>query len=347
MIKIIVSFILVGIITLNSNFLWAKEELSLNSLIEQALKENPQLQAAKFRLEAAKARVRLLRTLEDPRFEYEYNKIIPGMISGATGENMSPMRMFSVSQEIPFPSKLFLRKKSAEKEANSFEQEYKETERKVIQEVKEAYFEIFLSHKKIAITKENLGLLKQFVEIANRKYSVNKASQQDSLKAQVEYSKLSNQLILLEQEEQISQARLKSLLSQPQESAYIKVEEESSAVVELSEEKIIKLTKDKRPELKAYSEMSRKAEIDLALAKQEYLPDFMVKYTREERNGSAALGQGCLARPSLYGFGRNKTHLLKKLALMSAWPRQSIARLKIWFYSRPEALMLNFRLRKT
>lgn len=266
---------------------------ALNSLIDEALKNNPQIQAAKYRYQAAKARVSLLRSLEDPKFEYEYDKITADMDAVMRGKT-APMRTFAISQEFPFPTKLFLRRQSARKEANAYEQEYKETELKIIKDVKDAYFQLYLSKKKIAITKENQALISQFTEVANKKYSVNKGSQQDSLRAQVEYSKLANQIVLLEQEEEISQALLNSLLNRPQDSVIGEIEEKNSKNVEITEERILKLTKENRPELKSFHEMLRKSEIDLTLARQEYLPDFMIKYKREERNGKAGSWAGML-----------------------------------------------------
>ncbi len=266
---------------------------SLSSLISEALKNNPQLQAAEYRFIAAKARVRLLRTLADPKIEYEYDKITADMDAVMNGST-SPMRTFSVSQEIPFPSKLFLRKQAAQKEANSYEQEFKETQHKIIKDVKEAYFQLFLSEKKIALTKENMELLSQMIEVINKKYTVNKAGMQDSLRAQVEHSKLANQLVLLEQEEKISQSMLKALLGRQQDSNILAIEDKNGLGLELKEENILSLTKENRPELKSFREMVRKSEIDYALSKQEYLPDFMIKYKREERNGGMGSWAGML-----------------------------------------------------
>ncbi|MFA4889779.1 MAG: TolC family protein [Candidatus Omnitrophota bacterium] len=284
--KIFFSILIFIILAIFVNFKYAypSGSLFLNSLIDEALKNNPQIQAAKQRYKAAQARVRLLRTLEDPKFEYEYDKITASM-DNLMNNNTKPMRTFAISQEFPFPSKLFLRKKAAQKEANSYEQEYKETERKVVKDLKESYFQLFLNGKKINLTQENLNLLSQFIEIANKKYAVNKASQQDSLKAQVEYSKLSNQLVLLEQEKKIAQSMLNSLLNRSPDAQIDSVEESSNKVLELDEQTILKTAKVSRPELKSFQEMVRKTEIDYSLAKQEYLPDFMIKYKREERNG--------------------------------------------------------------
>ncbi len=267
-------------IAINPSYLYPSESLLLNSLVDEALKNNPQIQAAKQRYQAALARVRLLRTLQDPKFEYEYDKITASM-DNLMNNNTKPMRTFSISQEFPFPTKLFLRKQSAQKEANSYEQEYKETERKVIKNLKESYFQLFLTDKKINLTQENLSLLSQFIEIANKKYSVNKASQQDSLKAQVEYSKLSNQLVLLDQEEKIAQSMLNSILNRSLDTQIVSVEENSNKVLELDEKIMLRLAKESRPELRSFQEMVRKTEIDYSLSKQEYLPDFMLKYKRE------------------------------------------------------------------
>jgi len=286
---------------------YAQEPSSLNSLVDEALRNNPQIQAAKYRYEAAKSRIRLLRSLEDPKFEYEYGKIIPAMMGQTT-----PMRTFSVSQEIPFPTKLFLRRAAAQKEANAYEQDYKETERRIIKEIKEAYFQLFLSNKKIQVTKENLSILSQFIEVANKKYSVNKANQQDSLRAQVEYSKLSNQMILLEQEKEISQARLNSILNRPAEEPVIVPEETSTITAELTEDKILKLTKESRPELKSFKEMVRKSEINYSLAKQTYLPDFMVKYRRAEVNGGMGTWDGTLGMTIPIWFWQKQDSFVKE-----------------------------------
>ncbi|MCX5709146.1 MAG: TolC family protein [Candidatus Omnitrophica bacterium] len=291
--KALLSFLII-LLCLSPVILFGEGGVYLNSLIGEALNNNPQIQAAKLRYEAAKTRIRLLRTLQDPKFEYEYDKIVSSMISRATNESMAPMRTFSISQEFPFPTKLFLRRAAAQKEANAYEQEYKETERKVIKEVKEVYAQLYLSSKKIQLTNENLSLLSQFIEVANKKYSVNKANLQDALKAQVEYSKLSNQLVLLEQEEKIAQSRLSSLLNRSSDIPTGILEDIASKNLDLSEEKIEKLTKESRPELKSFKEMVRKSEIDYSLAKQEYLPDFMVKYKREERNGGMGSWAGTL-----------------------------------------------------
>ena len=292
--KLFFSIFILLTMLVHLKYAYSSESLFLNSLVDEALKNNPQIQAAKLRYKAAQARVRLLRTLEDPKFEYEYDTIISNMMGSEMNRKISPMRTIAISQTFPFPTKFFLRKNAAQKEANAYEQEYKETENKVVKDLKEAYFQLFLNNKKIKLTQENLDLLSQFIEIVNKKYSVNKASQQDSLKAQVEHSKLSNQLVFLEQEIKIDQSMLNSLLNRSSDAQIDSVEENSNKVLELNEQAILKLAKENRPELKSFQEMVRKTQIDYSLAKQEYLPDFMIKYKRQESNGKLGSWSGML-----------------------------------------------------
>jgi len=305
----IITFILLVLLSI-PRYSFSAESLSLNSLIDECLRNNPQIQAAKYRYEAAKSRVKLLRTLADPKLEYEYDKINAGM-DNLMKNSTTPMQTLAISQEIPFPTKLFLRRESAQKEANAFEQEYKETERRVIKDLKDAFFQIYLNEKKIAVTDENLNLLSQFIEIANKKYAVNKAGLQDSLKAQVEYSKLSNQQVLLEQEKAIAQNMLNSLLNRPQGSEVVNLEEKSNKQLGVEEEDILKLTKDNRPELKSFREMLRKSEIDYALSKQEYLPDIMLKYKRQI-NGPASAWAGSVGMTLPLWFFEKQASFVKE-----------------------------------
>ena len=284
---IVAGLFILGVI-FSASFSCAGESQSLNlrEIIAEALKNNPQIKASYQRYEAALARVKLLRTLADPRFEYEYDKITADMDAVMRGKT-SPMRTYTISQEIPFPTKLFLRKHAAEKEANSLRDEYKEKENEIIQKVKETYFMLSLTNREIQITQDTKILLDQLIRTLTNRYSIGQASQPEVLKAQTEYSKLDNELVLLEQKKKISQAMLKSLLNRPQDSELAEPPvqfEENSLIVDKT--RLLSLMKNNRPELKAFREMVGKAEVDYTLAKQEYLPDFMVRYRREEKDGS-------------------------------------------------------------
>lgn len=257
---------------------------SLGSLLQEALKNNPRLKAAQYRAEAAKARVALFRNIPDPMLEYEYDKITPAAI-GMGGGKVKPMKALSVSQEIPFPTKILMRQKSAQKEASALEHEYKEVERAVIKDVKEAYAVLYLNRQKAEYLKDTLSLMSQFVEVTNKRYAVSKAGQQDVLRAQVEYSKLSNSVILYEKEAKISGDLLVSLLGREDNAVIAISSPEPLSDLSLKEEDIVVLARKDRPELKVVRELLEKARADSSLSKQEFLPDITLKYKRDLVDG--------------------------------------------------------------
>ncbi|MBF0387800.1 MAG: TolC family protein [Candidatus Omnitrophica bacterium] len=270
----------------------AEGKVALKDFLEEALKNNPRLKAAQYRAAAARARVGIFRYIPDPELEYEYDKITPAAI-GMGGGKVRPMKTIAVSQEIPFPTKIFMRQKSAQREANALEQEYKEVERTVIKEVKEAYAKLYLNRRKAAYLKDTLSLMSQFVEVTNKKYAVSKAGQQDVLRAQVEYSRLYNSVVLYEQEARIAGDWLVSLLGR-QDGVGIDISDpEPMSDLNLQEADIVALAKKGRPELKSVRERLEKARADSALSKQEFLPDVTLKYKREEVDGKfSRLDQG-------------------------------------------------------
>jgi outer membrane protein TolC len=133
--------------------------------------------------------------------------------------------------------------------------------------------------------------MRQFVEVTNKKYAVNKAGQQDVLRAQVEYSKLSNTVILYEKEARIAESLLISLLGREDNASIDIPDADPIKDLGLKEGDIVALAKKDRPELKSVRAMLGKAEIESSLSKQELLPDMTLKYKREEKDGSYRDGE--------------------------------------------------------
>ena len=104
-------------------------------------------------------------------------------------EESNSMLKFSFEQEIPFPGKLSSKEKIAARDSEAEEKSYQATERRVIADLKAAYYDWYLAEKAIEITERNKELLEKFTKIAEVKYEVGKGIQQDVLKAQVETSK--------------------------------------------------------------------------------------------------------------------------------------------------------------
>ena len=289
---------------------YSQEEqiISLDSLIEEAIKNNPQILSAQKRYEASYARISQASSLEDPSLEFAYDKMIPQM----TGMK-PPMRTYGISQELPFPTKLFLKRKIARKEAEMAFQDYQEKERAVIQEIKSEYAELFLVYRSIAINEENKALLEQFAGSAASRFSLGKATQQDALKAQVELAKVNNELIILEQKRQITQAKLNILLNRDPRQELGKPAILQKEAMELSLDELYAATKKSRPELLSFRYAVDRGKSAYALARHEYLPDFMVKYERQTVNGEAGPWTGMVGMTFPFWFWEKQNYGVKEM----------------------------------
>jgi outer membrane protein TolC len=264
--------------------------MGIHELIQQALSQNPQIFAARARYEAARARVAFFRNLPDPMLEYDYDKITPSL--NMSDGKLSPMKTLSVTQQIPFPTKLFLKRKAAAQEMDSYNQEYKETQQRIIKEVKEAYAAMFVADRKLALTKDSLELAGQMSKAAETRYSSGRGSQVDALRAGAEQDKVLVGQKQFEQNRIIAQSLLASLVNTtPEELGDVDMQIGPAAEQEASQEDILNKIKQDRPELKSFRAMLAKARTDYSLSKQELLPDITFGYKHEERDGNFSRGE--------------------------------------------------------
>ena len=286
MIKFKILIMVISILLLAMQPSWASDEktISLRLLIDETLSNNPEIKAAKARWEATKAAVPQAKSLEDPLLSVMFDKIPDSSIN--PGASMG--REYSITQEFPYPGKLGLMGKMAEKEAQMIYEEYRGKERDIVRDVKAAYYDYFMIHKSIEVNLETKEILHHFSKIAEARYATGLVSQWDVLKAQIELSQLANEIIILSQEEESVKARINRLLNRPVESPLGEPaamnDQKNIPPIELMGE----LALQERPELKGMERFIEKEETGLNLAKKGYYPDFMIRLAQREEDGSAA-----------------------------------------------------------
>lgn len=254
----------------------------LPSLIKEALSSNSEIIYAKKTFESANARISQASGLNDPELGFEHDRITADRM--LTGE---PMNILSVSQNIPFPTKLHLRAKVASKFANMAYENYKLKELEIISRVKNTYSELVFIYKSIELNKENKTILDNLSKTATMRYATAKGSQADALKAQVELAKVDNDLIILEQKRLTTQAKLNILLSRNPKDDIGVPSEEPPVKFNHTLDEFISMAKADNPELKIYQYAIERGESSYKLSYNEYLPDFSVKFKQMlSKNGS-------------------------------------------------------------
>lgn len=283
--------------------------ITLNEVIQTALESNPELKAAQAKFKASQNRIKSSSSLPDPIAGLEYLNVPQGTLKLGEAE----MKMYTVSQEIPWPTKLSLRGKISRSDVDITEQEYKAKERKIIAQVKQAYFKIYEAYQSIDTMKETIQLLGQMLRVSERKYSTRKAGLSDVLKIQVELAKLNNELITLENQKQTHEAKLNSLLNRQSLESVGRPSYTQAGKFEPAINELYNLAKINRPELLQAKAGIRRSEQGLTLAKKEYLPDFMVTYKQRVLDGDFMGWDGMLNMTVPLWFWRKQSSMVKEM----------------------------------
>jgi cobalt-zinc-cadmium efflux system outer membrane protein len=245
--------------------------LRLQPLIQEALAVSPEIKAEGKKWDAAKERPPQEGSLDDPMLSFEIINL-PTNTFSFSQDDMT-MRQFSLSQAFPFPGKLGLRKDVAQREANAIGLGYQDKRNEIIRRVKEVFFELFVIDHSLEVVEKNRELFKEFVKIAETKYSVGKGIQQDVIKAQVELSKLLDEEIRLEQGRQAAGARLNAILNRAPQTPLGPTEELRKDELRLDLKELQTKTLENRPLLKALQEAVERSKAMGALARKRYFPD--------------------------------------------------------------------------
>lgn len=251
------------------------KRLVLPELIQEVLARNPELVAARKQWEAATNRITQVRSLDDPTLSVQLWNI-PQTFNVMQAQNT----IFGLSQSFPFPGKLALKGDVASRSAEMTEQAVRGKERELVARLKQAYYDLFLTHKAIQIHHEQVELLGQFVESTTAKFRTGKGSQADVLKAQVELSMLFQQLPVLEQRRETAEAMLNTLLDRDSTSPLGIPQEPSQIPLDKTLDDLHRLALNDRPELKAAELAVHRNEQSRALAQRQYYPDFNVAFQR-------------------------------------------------------------------
>ncbi|HUF76668.1 MAG TPA: TolC family protein, partial [Longimicrobiales bacterium] len=211
------------------------QETSLAALLAAADTGNPQIVGARRIAEAAGARVPQAGALPDPMIGVGLMNVPvarPGL-----GNDMMTMLQLRVGAELPWPGKLGLSEDVARLEAEAAAWEVERVRQSVRAAVEAAYYEIYFVDRALDVTGRNEALVGDFARLTSSKYGVGTAAQPDVLRAQVERTSLSDQLVALREQRVSAAAHLNALLARPTDTPVTTVElPEAVRVAALSEE---------------------------------------------------------------------------------------------------------------
>lgn len=256
---------------------------NLPRLVEAALSGNPELKASAARWEMLRSRVRQAGSFEDPMLML---KIQSGIVTDPFNFAKDSMtaKVIGISQQLPYFGKRALREEVAAREAEVYRFTLEERRLELARMVKESYFRLYYTDRSLTIVEKNLGVLQDFITIAQTKYSVGQGAQQDIFKAQLEHSKALELKITLEQQRKSLAIGLNALLFRAPDTPVGAIPEIGAGTPPLSAQKLKEISEANRPLLKGLKAQIRKGEGAYQLARKERFPDFNVSLEYMQRD---------------------------------------------------------------
>ncbi len=275
-------------------------ELLLSEAEAIAVQDNPGLASMASRAKAFAEIPPQVGSLPDPHLKFDAANFPTDTFSTRT-EGMTQLRV-GLSQDIPFPGKLKAKQEAAQFEAVSASYDVVETRLRLVRNVNIAWWNLFYLDRALEIVSRNQALLRQFIRIAETKYTVGEGLQQDVLLAQVELSKLLDVEIRLVGGRKSEQSRLNALLNRPTYLAiHLPGQVEESLPQLPAESELHQIASQERPLLASQGERIHAAEKRVDLAELDYYPDFKVGTSWAKRSAvNLATGQ---TRPDLASIG--------------------------------------------
>jgi cobalt-zinc-cadmium efflux system outer membrane protein len=259
----------------------ASKPTPLSQLLAEAAANNPQISAADHGARAARQMAPQVTTPPDPKFTYQQFSVgSPKPFAGYTNTDFAYIGV-GASQELPYPGKLRLRGRVAERDADTKQAEVGVTKTGIADEVKADYLQLAHLQQTLGILRQNESVLDQLIQSATAHYQVGQGMQQDVLQAQVERTKIVREFTMHHQQMGQVQAHLKGLLDRDQGSADIVTEDLVENPLKRSSGELLAMVRQSNPQIQLDASSIRKQDAQLESARREGKPDFELGYMYE------------------------------------------------------------------
>jgi len=254
---------------------------SLRELIQEAEQKNPQIAASFHAWQASRNVPKQVSALPETQLSVQQFSVgSPRPFAGYSNSDFAYIG-FGASQDIPYPGKRQLRAQVAEHEADSMEAQTDSVRRAVVGNLKMVYFRLAYIQQTLDALQKSDQLLSQVQEATEARYRVGQGNQQDVLKAQLQHTKILQEIAHHHQEEGLLEAQIKQVLGRPQESADIIAETLTLRALPYTAAELLQKAREQNPDVRSKTAFIRQQETHVELAHRNFRPDFNVQYNYE------------------------------------------------------------------
>ena len=252
----------------------AEDDPNLKKLIEEALQQNPMLQEAKHRLDAAHYKIPQAGSWDDPMLMVMVEDI--PLAKYGSPQNSMTMIEAGIEQRIPFPGKKQTAKIKSTIEAKGYAYELDHAQSEIIWQLRDTYYQLYLVTRSIGIFQRNQGLASSAVQTDQTKLSADLSTQQDVLRSQIERDELGKEILDLQKDKQMLQAKLNTLMARDVRTPISLPKRLGLARLPYSNAELVNRMLQQSYLLKANEQWVEAAKKEHRMAKLDYYPDFDV-----------------------------------------------------------------------
>ncbi len=247
--------------------------VKLEDLMEAAKARNPDVIAVKADWLAGRKRILIDSSLEDPMGGYD-------IMGAMTETRVGPQKnRFTISQQVPFPVKLWEKGKMAADEAHAALARYQATERDVLNELRKLYYGLYEIDASLQALEEVKDVLKKAESLAEARYSNLNGTQRDVAKAQAEVSMSLEKIFMLEHERAVITSRIRALLDEEDILEEIgRASQPEKPVLRHSLMELLNLGVQKRQEIQEMEALVSKSRRAKRLAQWSFVPDVNIGF---------------------------------------------------------------------
>ncbi|MBZ5492737.1 MAG: TolC family protein [Acidobacteriia bacterium] len=250
----------------------------LATLVEEAQHNNPEIQAATHGAQAAGHAAKQAGALPDTQIMLQHLSVgSPRPFAGYTNSDFAYIGL-GASQELPWPGKRALRMQVAGAQADAMRTQSGAVSRMVVEQVKMTYFKLAYLQATLEILLRDDKLLGEMEQIAESRYRVGQGNQQEVLKAQLQHTRILQEINLHHREQGQLQAQIKQLLARAQDSPDIVTEPLRERSLPESASELLQQARQNNPEINARERLVQRADLQTELARKEFRPDFGLQY---------------------------------------------------------------------
>jgi len=245
----------------------------LRDLVREA-ERNPQIAASVHAWQAATNVPRQVSALPETQVSVQHLSVgSPRPFAGYTNSDFAYIGI-GASQDLPYPGKRPLRAKAAEFDANSLREQSESVRRDVVENVQRVYFQLAYIQQTLETLLRSDQLLNQVEQSTEARYRVGQGNQQDVLKAQLQHTKILQEIAHHHEQEGQLEAQLKQLLNRPQESADLVTEPLSQTPVPYTAAELLRCAREQNPDVRGRLQIVNREGAHVELAHKEFRPDF-------------------------------------------------------------------------